>query len=322
MIGAFLIFAIGIDPIKAYANLLDGAFGSVYGLTETIVKFVPLTLTGLAVAITYKSGFFNIGGEGQFYIGALLCAAVALSAGDLPFLVVLPAVLLAGLLGGGLAIVLPALLKAKFEVNEIFSTFMLNFVAIYLVSYLISGPMKEPEALSGRTALISPSAWLPRAIPGTRLHAGVLVALLSAFLLYFIMNSTTLGYGIRAVGASSKAARYAGMNVPRTLIAAAVIGGALAGLAGAVEVAGIYHRLANEISPFPIGYGYLGIWVGLVGRMNALGVLVSSFLFSFMMVGGQAMTLRLGVPVGMVYVIQGLIVIFVIGSQFFARGRT
>jgi len=320
-VGAVLIFAIGINPIVAYTSLFEGSFGSVYGITETIVKSIPLTLTGLAAAVSFKTRFFNIGGEGQFYLGALLATWVALVAGELPPILLLPAVIVAGLVGGILWIVPSVLLKIKFELNEIFTTLMMNFVMIYFVSFMVSGPMREPGGILPKTAIISSSAWLPRLVAGSRLHAGFLLALFSTFIVWWVLEKTTLGYRIKAVGASSKAARYAGMDVSRTIVIACVIGGAFAGLAGVLEVSGLHHRLAEEISPFPIGYGYLGIWVALLGRLNPLGVLVSSYLFAFLIVGGQSMQLRAGVPVGMIYVIQGLIVLFVISGEFLTRRR-
>jgi ABC-type uncharacterized transport system permease subunit len=320
--GALMILAIGISPADAYWNLFDGALGSTIGLSETIVKAVPIILCGLTAAVAFRANFFNIGGEGQFYAGATLAAWVGLTIGSVSPLLGIPVVIGAGILAGVAWIAIPAFLKLKLGVNEIFTTLMLNFIAIYLVDYLISGPLLEPGGILPRTAIISQSVWLPELIHGTNLSAGILLALLAVAVLFFVMEKTTLGFKIKTIGTNERAARYAGIDVGKTLRTAIIFSGGLAGLAGMIEVTGNHHFLIDGISPFPIGFGYIGIWVALVGRLNPLGVFVSSFLFAILIVGGNEMQLGAGVPAAMVYVIQGLIVLFIIGGTILNRRRS
>lgn len=318
LVGAILIFAIGIDPLTAYGSLLEGAFGSPYSITEVLVKATPLTLTGLAVAIAFKCGFWNIGAEGQFYMGALAAAWIGLNLGGMGFFM-LPAIIVVGFLAGAVWASIAGVLKTKFGVNEIFITLMLNFVAIYITSYLVSFPMREPGGILPKTAIISFSAWLPKLV--LRVHAGFFISLLSTAFLYLVFRKATLGYHIQVIGSNPVVARYAGINVAKTVILAVLISGGLAGLAGMSEVCGIHHRLAEEISPFPIGYGFLGIWVALMGKLRPLGTFLSSIFFAVIFVGGETMQRGAGVPAGLVFVILGLVVLFAVGAEFVVKRR-
>lgn len=319
-VGAILIFAIGINPLAAYGSLLEGAFGSVQGIAEVFVKATPLALTGLAVAIAFKCGFWNIGAEGQFYMGALAAAWMGLNLGGIGPLL-LPVIVAASFSLGAIWAGIAGVLKTKFGSNEIFVTLMLNFVAIYIISYLVYFPMREPGGILPKTDIISPSAWLLRLIPGTRFHAGIFVALLSTVLLYLILRKTILGYRVRTIGANPVVARYGGIDVSRTVMLVVLISGGLAGLAGMGEVCGVHRRLAEEISLFPLGYGFLGIWVALMGKLEPLGALLSSLFFAVMFVGGETMQRGAGVPAGLVFVILGLVVLFVVGTEFLVRRR-
>ncbi len=321
-VGAGLIAAVGINPVEAYSELFDGALGSTVGLTETIAKAIPICLTGLAAAIAFKAKFFNIGGEGQFYAGTIAATWLGLAIGSVPTLLGIPFLILGGIGAGILWIVFPGLLKFKFGVNEIFTTLMLNFITVYFVSFLVAGPLLEPGGIQPQSSVLPVSLWLPTLIPTTVLTAGVFVMLISVLLIYWIMEKTTLGFKIKAVGSNARAAKYAGIRVDRAMWMATIISGGLAGTAGVIEVLGNVHRLLEGISPFPIGYGYIGIWVALVGRLNAIGVFVSSLLFAVLIIGGQTMSYRSGVPTAIVYVLQGLVVIFIIGATIFSKRRS
>lgn len=319
-VGAVLILAIGINPLAAYGSLLEGAFGSVQGIAEVMVKATPLALTGLSVAIAFKCGFWNIGAEGQFYMGALAAAWMGLNLGGIGPLL-LPLIVAISFLVGAIWSGIAGALKTKFGSNEIFVTLMLNFIAIYIISYLVNFPMREPGGILPKTDIISPSAWLLRLIPGTRFHAGIIIALLSTVLLYVILRKTVLGYRIRTIGANPNAARYGGIDVSSTVMLVVLISGGLAGLAGMSEVCGVHHRLAEEISLFPLGYGFLGIWVALMGKLKPFGSLLSSLFFAVMFVGGETMQRGAGVPAGLVFVILGLVVLFVVGTEFLVGRR-
>jgi simple sugar transport system permease protein len=286
------------------------------------MKAVPIILCGLTASIAFKANFFNIGGEGQFYSGAMAAAWVGLTVGYTSPLIGIPLAMVAGVAGGIAWIAVPAFLKLRLGVNEIFTTLMLNFVAIFLNDYLVSGPLLQPGGILPRTAIISSSVWLPDLNSVTNLSSGIIVAVLAVLALQFVMNSTTLGLKIRVIGANDRAARYAGIEVGKTLRTAIILSGALAGLAGMIEVCGNFHFMIDGISPFPIGYGYIGIWVALVGRLNPIGVLISSFFFAILIVGGSVMQLNAGVPAAIVYVIQGLTVLFIIGGTVLNRRRS
>jgi ABC-type uncharacterized transport system permease subunit len=318
-VGAGLIAAVGINPLAAYNDLFQGALASTVGLTETIAKAVPICLTGLAAAVAFKSKFFNIGGEGQFYAGTIAATWLGLAIGGFPTAVGIPLLLAGGFIAGVAWIAFPAFLKFRLGVNEIFTTLMINFITVYFVGYLVAGPLLEPGGIQPESSILSTSLWLPALIPRTVLNAGVFVMIIFVLVVYWIMEKTTLGFKIKAVGANARAARYAGISVDRTIWEAIIISGGLAGVAGVLEVLGNVHRLLEGISPFPIGYGYIGIWVALVGRLHSVGVLVSSFLFAVLIIGGQTMSYRSGVPTAIVYVLQGLVVLFIIGGGVLSK---
>jgi ABC-type uncharacterized transport system permease subunit len=318
-VGAGLIAVVGLNPVTAYINLFDGALGSTVGLTETVAKAVPICLTGLAAAIAFKSKFFNIGGEGQFYAGTIAATWLGLTIGGSASIGGIPLLLVGGFVAGVAWIAFPAFLKFRLGVNEIFTTLMLNFMTVYFVSYLVAGPLLEPGGIQPESAVLPQSIWLPTLIPSTVLNAGVFIMIIAVLAVYWIMEKTTLGFKIKAVGANARAAKYAGIGVNRTTWMAIIISGGLAGSAGVIEVLGNVHRLVEGISPFPIGYGYIGVWVALVGRLHAAGVLLSSFLFAVLIIGGQTMSYRSGVPTAIVFVLQGLVVLFIIGAGILSK---
>ena len=313
IIGAGLIAMAGVSPFEAYRALFYGAFGRTYGLIDTLVKGTPLLLSGLGTVIAFRAGVWNVGAEGQIYFGALFAAWVGLNAGDLPVWIHLPLALLAGAIGGGLWALIPGLLKAYLKVNEVIVTLMFNYIAILFVSWLVHGPMEEVGGFMPQTPRIPEAAQLPLLFPPTRLHAGVLVALGATVVVYFLMFHTSLGYRMRAVGANPAAARFRGIGVERTIVYVMVLSGAFAGLAGANEVLGIHYRLLDGISP---SYGFTGIVVALLGKLHPLGVVAAAYLFASLSVGADMMQKIVHVPIALSRVIQGLVVLCVLGTEF------
>jgi len=318
-LGAILILATGNNPITAYVSLFNGIFGSVYSITETLVKTIPLLLAGLGMAIAFRCKVINIGGEGQIYMGALGATFLALTFGGAPAIVLFPLSLVGGFLGGGVWAAIPGILKAKIKVNEILTSMMMNFVAILFVSYLItgSGPMHDPLSLGWATSPpISSSIRLPILLPRSRLHAGLFIAILSVFIVYALLEKTTLGYEIKAVGTNPEAARVSGINVTRAVIISMLLSGGFAGLAGMVEVFGVQYRL---VGGFSVNYGYTAIMVALLGKLNPLGTTLSALLFGALIVGADTMARQTGVAIFIAYTLQGLIVITAVAFEHLKR---
>ena len=313
LVGALLIAMTGVSPLEAYRALFYGAFGRTYGLVDTLVKGTPLLLDGLGIVIAFRSGVWNIGAEGQIYFGALFATWVGVNISGVPAWVHLPLALLAGFVGGGLWGLIPGLLKAYLKVNEVIVTLMFNYIAILLVSWLVHGPMQEVGGFMPQTPRVAETAQLPPLLPPTRLHTGVLVALGAAVVVWFLLFHTSLGYRMRAVGANPKAARFRGIRVRRTIVVVRVLSGALAGLAGANEVLGVHYRLLDGISP---GYGFTAIVVALLGRLHPFGVVAAAYLFASLSVGADMMQKIVQVPIALARVIQGLVVLSVLGTEF------
>ncbi|MGO8960062.1 MAG: ABC transporter permease [Streptosporangiaceae bacterium] len=333
LIGAVIILVMGANPLTAYHALFTGAFSGSYALASTAIKAVPLLLVGVGICIAFRANVLNIGGEGQIVMGALAGAAAALALPNLPRIVLIPLVLLAGCAGGAVWGAIPGLFKAYRNVNEVLSTIMLNLVAVQLMNYLLAGPMidkSESFAVVGRipqTKLLSPNSWLPIIIPGTQLHLGVVIAVLVAAAVYVLLRRTGFGFRIRAVGLSTDASNYAGMAVKRTMALALTLSGAMCGLAGAMLVFGsISHRMVTDgtLTGFTGSDGYYGIVVALFGGLNPLWTIVSAFLFGGLLVGGVSMGIALNVPYSseLVTTIVGLVVCFVVSLDAVRRRST
>ena len=312
----FLALA-GVSPITAYKEMLHGAFGSKYGLSETIVKTIPLILTGLAVAVAFRMLLWNIGAEGQLYMGAIGATWMALLTMDsLPAPAVIPLMFIAGFIFGGLWGLIPGLLKAGWDANEIITTLMLNYVAINLCDYLVYGPWKDPKGMGfPLTRQFADSACLPQFFR-TRVHAGLFFALIAVVIIYIIMYKCKWGYEIRVIGENIKAARYGGISVVKNILLVMLLSGGLAGIAGMAEVSGIIHRLQHGFSP---GYGYTAIIVAWLARLNPLAMTVVAFLFGALLVGGDQLQLTMKLPGSMVGIIQGAILFAVLGGEIFSR---
>ncbi|GAV24247.1 simple sugar transport system permease protein [Carboxydothermus islandicus] len=316
VLGAILLLFINVNPLEAYSVLLFGNLTSLYGISEILVKAVPIIMTGLAFTFAYRTGLFNIGAEGQMYVGAIAAVVVGLKLGHLSPFLAIPLSLLAALIAGGIWGGIPGLLKAVFGSSEIIITIMLNYVAVYLLSYLVDKPLREKSGFYPQTDMIGENAFLPVLIPNTRLHLGFLIALLFVVLVYIILWRTKLGFELRAVGLNLHAAEYAGIDVRTKMFLALALSGALAGVAGFTEVGGIHHRLLDNFSK---GVGFDGIAVALLGQATPFGVVLASLLFGLLQVGANSMQRSVGVPANIVYIIQGLIILFLLGGTILAR---
>ncbi|MFQ5407711.1 MAG: ABC transporter permease [Anaerolineales bacterium] len=313
-VGAILLLIAGADPIVGYRALVHGAFGTRTAVIETFVKTTPILLVALGVAVAFRCSQWNIGAEGQLQLGAVGAAVVGKLLFGWPTIIAVPLMLLTGFLAGGLYASIAGILKAKWEVNEVITTIMMNFVAILFTSYLVYGPLRDPTAAGQpMSAMIAESAQLPRLLERGRLHAGVIIAGLSAIAVYILLWKTTLGYQIRAVGRNPRAARHAGISVPRSIFLAMAISGGLAGLAGMGEIAGIQYRL---LEGFSAGFGSTGTVVALLGNLHPALIVPAAILFGALLNGADSMARTVQVSTSIVVVIQGLMVLFVLGSQF------
>ncbi len=301
-----------IGPDGAFVGMWEGAFGSPKNIADTLTTATPYIFAGLAVALAFKCGLFNIGAEGQLALGAVSAAFVGYSFKGLPFPILLFFALAAGLLGGLVWGAIPGFLKAYTGAHEVIITIMLNYIALSLVQYLLGGPMKDrtPGNVTARTPLIAPEAELPTLFAGTpwEIHYGVPLALVAAVLVWLFLSRTTWGFEIRTVGANPNAARYAGMSVAKNTILAMSLSGLLAGAAGAVEVLGVTHR--HELG-FGSGYGFDSIAIALLGRTNPFGVVAAAILFGGLKSGATQMQFNTQISASIISVVQGLVLLFV-----------
>ncbi|OLP19106.1 sugar ABC transporter permease [Leptolyngbya sp. 'hensonii'] len=308
LVGAGLIALTGVSPFKAYGVLFRESLANYYGFGNTLTKTAPLLLAALGVLVALRAGQFNIGAEGQIYLGGLGSTIVGLYLPGLPGWLHLPLALTAAFLFGALWGWFPGYLKALRGVNEVITTLLLNYIGLHWISYLVAGPLKDPAAPTPFSPMIAPSARLPIILAGSQAHAGILVGLGAALVLWVVLQHSALGYQVDAVGQNPIAARYAGISVPGTIMLAMALSGGLAGLAGAGEVLGLKYRLFEKFSP---GYGFDAIAIALLSRGSVLGIGFISLFFGALRAGANVMQRSAGVPVTVVYVIQGLTVLFV-----------
>lgn len=290
-----LIALSGASVLEAFARTASGAFGSRLALTETLTRATPLIFTGLAVAVAFRARVWNIGAEGQLYVGALAAAAAgATNPLGLPSALLVPLVMLAGAAAGALLLVVPVALRLRFAVDEVVTTLLLNFVAILFVSMMIEGPMRDPLAFGWPASVpVVDAARLPDVVARSRLHVGLVVALLSALVVHVVMARTVFGLEARAAGHNASAARFAGVSLGATLLKVACLSGGLAGLAGAVEVMGVKGYVTTDLSP---GFGYAGIIVAMLANLSPLGVVGAAVFAAAMFVGADSMGRALSVP--------------------------
>ncbi|MBW1973050.1 MAG: ABC transporter permease [Deltaproteobacteria bacterium] len=317
LFGAGLFKWVGVDPLKAYKIMLSGAFGNFYNFSEVIVRGIPLILSGLSVGLAAKMMLWNIGCEGQIVMGGVGATAIALFASPyLPNYLVIPAMIFSGFIAGALWIFIPAIFKAKWNVSEIISTLMLNYIAIIWMEHLYFGPWRDPEGRGFPGSAIFPdAAWFPRYL-GTRIHLGIFIVFIVTILIYILLNFTKLGYEIKVIGESELAARYANIKVTRNIFIVLMISGGIAGLAGVGEVAGVYHRLQQGLSS---GYGYAGIIVAWLGRLNPWGILSVGIIFAGFMVGGDALQLNLQLPSSLSLVLEGALLFLVLAGEILPK---
>lgn len=311
-----LIKLFGNDPLTVYLRMLNGAFGSWGRLSTTLTKSIPLMLCGFAISLAFKMQLVNVGAEGQMLLGAWAAAGVALFCDFIPAALILPAMMLAGMLAGAIWASFAAFPKAYLNVNEILLTLMFNYVAVHFLDYFIYGPWRDPN---GNNMPYSAKFISEQRLPdiGIGVHSGILIAILTAVILFFVFRQSLWGYRIRLIGESRKAAHYAGINIRRNILITLLISGAIAGMAGFVEVSGTVGLLQAGISN---NAGYTGIIIAYLSKFNPLIVLVVSILLGGMQAGGYSMQIA-GLPVQIVTMIQGSILLFVLGGEFFTRYR-
>ncbi len=323
LISAALIWLVGGNPVDAYAHIVRSSLGSVGVLSDTLVKATPLIFTGLACSVAFRMRLWNIGAEGQLMMGAWGASAVVLVGWlpeGTPGIVYLPLMMVAGIAAGALWAGIAGWLKARLNVNEIITTLMLVYVSFEWVKFWVFGPWSDGGF---QMSIRFPrEAWLPRladysdAVPdfgGLTVHLGFIMAIVAAGLVWVFLNRTRKGYEIRLIGDNPRAARYAGINIGRTIILVMLISGGLAGLAGATEISGVVHRLQDNFSP---GYGFTGIIVAFLARFNPLGVVVAAIAFGALILAGREIQ-----PAGIPAMIQGIILFCVIASDVFLRYR-
>jgi general nucleoside transport system permease protein len=315
IVGGVIIAVVGGNPFMAYVGLIQGSFGSAAALSETAVWATPYIFAGLAVAVAFKGGLFNIGAEGQLAFGAVMAALIGYALPgwlhiSLPIYIHLPLTIGLGMLAGALWAAIPGALKAYTGGHEVINTIMMNYIALNITSFLLNGPMRDPDPLnlSARTPEIAASARIPQIFPDLRVHWGFVLALIVAVIIWWLLWKTTLGFEIRTVGSNPDAAKYAGINVKRTIIVTMALSGALAGLAGVIEVTALNYR--HELG-FSVGYGFDSIAIALLGKTNPYGVVLAAILFGAMRNGGTRMQFLTQIPVDIISVIQGLILLFV-----------
>ncbi|HSQ22637.1 MAG TPA: ABC transporter permease [Coriobacteriia bacterium] len=333
-IGSFIMWISGYDPFAAYAALFKGAFGGPKQIGDTILRSTPLILTGLAVGYGFRAGLFNIGAEGQLFMGGLAAAFLGVLMVGMPWAVVVPVLIVASALAGAAWAFIPAILKARIGAHEVITTMMFSYIARYFVSYLVVGPLKS-EGMIPQTVELTPEAQLPRiqslfseqvldSLPILNLgraHMGIVVALIAAVVIWLILKYTTLGYENRAVGFNPWASETAGISVQWTTVKALCISGALAGLGGAVEVMGVHHRIFDQFSS---GFGFTGIAVALLAKNHPLGIIPAALMFGALSAGAGTMQLEAAVPQKIILIIQALVIFFVAAEEivlWFVRRR-
>jgi general nucleoside transport system permease protein len=320
-VSGVIIFLQGINPFEAFAAILRGSFGSLVAIGNTAVRTTPLLIGALGMTFGIRGGHFNVGGEGQLYLGAAAATAVALIPLPLPSWLHILIAMIAGILGGMLWALLPAFLRAYRGVSEVVVTIMLNFVAIYLVSYFVHEPMllAKEGASYAQSREILDSAILPILIKGTSMHYGIIIAIILGVLLQFVLKRTAFGFRTRMVGTNPEASRYIGVKVKASLFITLIISGGFYGLMGTIEILGLKHSLFDNFSG---GLGYETIAVALMGGANPIGVIISAIFFGALKAGGNLMQQTVGIPNSMIQVIQALAVLFVVGFSVVTKKTT
>lgn len=309
----------GENPLTIYHSMLTGSLGDRYALSETLVKMTPLLITGIAVAVAFRMQLWNIGAEGQLTMGAVTASSVPLFLiPDARGVVMIPVMILAAIVGGGVWGAIPGALRAWFAANETITTLMMNYVAILFAQYLVYGPWRDPQAFGfPGTRSFPDSAALPN-YETYRVHLGLIIGIAIAVLVQFLLKRTRFGYELSVIGDNPRAARYAGMRTKRMIIIVLALSGAIAGIAGMSEIAGIGHSLQRTISP---GYGYTAIIVAWLARLNPMAIVVVSFGMAAILVGSDQLQTAIGLPGSVGPMLQGAILFCLLAGDFFTRFR-
>ncbi len=314
---SFLLIAlVGSDISTSLVSFLKGIGGSSYAVAEVLVRATPLMLAALGVSVGFRTGFLNIGAEGQIYLGAIAITWLGMTFPSLPAPIMVLLSLVLGFLAGGFWAVIPGVLKAKFGLSEVINTIMLNYIAINLVGILVRTSLTDPTYPYPMSPMLPESTFFLQLLPPTRLHAGLLLALVCTLLIYLLMFRTTSGFCMRAVGLNSRACQCSGIGVKAYVIISSAISGGLGGLAGVSEIAGLHHRLIEGISP---SYGYLAIIVSLLGRNHPVGIVFASLCIAALQVGSMSMQRASGVPTSIASIIMGLVVIMILSRRHLFR---
>ncbi len=308
-----LLLLLDMNPVLVYWNMLTMTFSDIYLISEILVKAIPLMLAALSFAFAFRASLFNIGIDGQFYMGALVAVVFSLYLHWLPTALLMLLILIGSIILGGLWGGIAGYLKAKYNANEIIITIMLNYVAFQIVNYLVDGPLKEKGAAYPQTDPIPKDTFLPILVENTRLHVGLLIALVFVLIFWFVLNKTTLGFRVRATGLNNEASRYAGMKPKRVIFLSLAITGSFAGIAGFIEINGVQHILIQGFAP---NVGGEGTVIALLANTNPIGIVLGSFLFGFLKVSANVIQQTSKVPTSAVRVIEGFVVIFVLGSYY------
>jgi simple sugar transport system permease protein len=318
VLAAGLIGAAGVNPLSAYGEMLRGALGSRLSITEMLTRATPLILTGLAAAVAFRARLWNIGGEGQFYVGALTTAWIGHSLG-LPGPLGIAVLMACGMAAGALLLAGPAFLRLRFGVDEVVTTLLLNFIVILFVGLMIEGPLRDPLAFGWPQSVpVDGDYRLPDLVPRTRLHIGLLFAIAAAGVVWLVLTRTVFGVETRAAGLNARAAAFAGISLPRTIMGVALVSGALAGLAGAVEVMGVTGGVTTTMSP---GFGYAGIVVAMLAALHPAGVVAAAIFVATVFVGADAMSRATGVPSFIADVIVALSLLTMLVALLFTTYR-
>lgn len=313
-----VLFA-GGSPLTAYGLMIQGAFGSMFALSETLNRATPLILTGLAAAVAFRAKLWNIGAEGQLYIGALAAVCVGSGLLQMPPALLIPTVMIAGFLAGGMMMVIPTIIKQRFGADEVVITLLLNFIVILFVQMLVEGPLKDPLSMGWPQSVpLLAEAKLPKLLPRLRMHWGLIVGVVAAIALWIMVRKTVLGFEIRAVGENKAAARFAGIPVDKTMLKVALLSGGLAGLAGVGEVAGVKGYLSADLSP---GFGYSGIVVAMLAGLSPIGTVIAAVFVAAVFVGADSMSRATGISNYIADLVVALSLLCVLVGSFFLRFR-
>ncbi len=311
--GVFILF-LGHNPFSVYGSMMSGSFGSLYRLQETILKTIPLLITSLGIAVAFRMKFWNIGAEGQICMGAFCASFFALHFSELPSLILLPIMMVAGIVGGGVWALIPGVFKAYFGTNETLFTLMMNYIALKWITYLQYGPWKDPDALGfPKIKNFSESAILPNIFG---IHIGWIIALLLVAIMHFFIHYTKKGYEITVVGESENTARYAGMDVKKVVLIGLLISGGLCGITGMIQASAISNTLSVEVSG---GVGFTAIITTWLSGLSAPMIVLISFLFAILVQGGSFIQTAFQIPQSAAQMLQGVILFFVLGSEFFIQ---